>query len=66
MLQRGTIELNGTAAQNVGVNTFFNNDLYNLIITNSAGVTLGGAVDVYNSLTYGKNGAILNTGGFFT
>src|ERR1019366_6292967 len=62
----GTIELNGATAQNISANTFMNNSVYNLIITNSAGVTLSGDVDVYNSLTYGKNGSILNTGGFLT
>ncbi len=62
----GKIEFNGSAAQNITAGTFMGNAIYDLVISNSAGVTLGGGVDVYRSLTYNKNGAILNTGGYLT
>jgi len=62
----GTIEMNGSSAQSIPAGAFLNNAVSDLVITNAAGVTLGGAVDVYNSLTYGMSGAILNTGGVLT
>ena len=37
-----------------------------LIISNAAGVSLAGKVDVYNSLTYGVNNGTLNTNGNLT
>jgi hypothetical protein len=65
----GTIEFNSAVStQTIAASTFMNNAVHDLIISNSVGtgVTLGGDVDVYGSLTYGKNGAILNTGGLLT
>ena len=64
----GTVELNGLSAQIIPALTFQNNTLKNLVISNATGtgVTLNGALDIYRSVTYGKNGAILNTNGFLT
>ena len=39
----GTIEFKATAAQNIAAGTFMNNAIKDLVITNTAGVTLGGA-----------------------
>jgi hypothetical protein len=59
----GTIEMNGTSAQTIPAGAFLNNALSNLIIsnTNSGGVSLGGALDIYNSLTYSGSGKKLTT-----
>ena len=59
----GTIEMNGHLAQTIPANTFINNALNNLIIsnTNISGVTLGGALDIYNSLTFSGTGRKLTT-----
>ena len=64
----GAIEFNGTSPQTIAANTFLNNAVHDLIISNASatGVTLGGALDVYGSVTYGKNNALLNTGGYLT
>ena len=62
----GTIEFNGDASQTIAAATFLNNAIKALVITNTAGVTIGGALDVYNSLTYGASGSKLATGGFLT
>ena len=49
----GNIEMIGSAAQTIPANTFQDNAVRNLIISNtSTGVTLGGQVDVYNNLTF--------------
>ena len=59
----GTIEMNGAAAQTIPANAFQNNAINNLIVSNSSsgGVTLGGAMDVYGSLTYSGTGMKLTT-----
>ena len=59
----GTIDMNGSAAQTIPASAFQNNALNNLIIsnTNASGVTLGGALDIYNSLTYSGTGMVLTT-----
>ena len=64
----GTIEMHGTSPQIIPAGAFKNNNVKNLIISNtsSGGVTLAGNVDVYQSLTYGVSGAKLNTGGYLT
>ena len=62
----GTIEFNGTSLQTIIAGTFQGNAINDLVVTNTAGVTLGGATDVYRSLTYGISNAKLNTGGFLT
>lgn len=61
----GTLEMKGTAAQTIPASLFQNNNLLNLIIDNAestTGVTLGGALDVYRSLTFGSSGKKLTTG----
>ena len=60
----GTIVLNGTAAQTINTTTLTNDTLQNLIINNSAGVTLGGPLYVTGTLT--PSSGILNTGGYLT
>jgi hypothetical protein len=64
----GTIEMHGTSAQTIPAGAFKDNNIKNLIIsnTNSAGVTLGGILDIYQSLTYGTGGTKLNTGGYLS
>ena len=46
--------MTGSLSQDIAANTFVNNAVNNLIISNSsaAGVVLAGALDVYGSLTY--------------
>ena len=65
---KGTIEMNSTAAQTIPAHTFVNNALWNLIInnTNSGGVSLGGALDIYNSLNFTGTGKKLTTNGKLT
>lgn len=60
----GSIELNGTSAQTIPSGTFSTNTLLNLTINNTAGVTLGGSLNITGILkvTSGQ----LNTGGFLT
>jgi len=42
----GTIQMAGSAAQTIGTSTFAGNTILNLTISNSAGVTLGGPLNV--------------------
>ena len=60
--------MNGSIAQTIPANAFQNNALKNLIIsnTNAAGVTLGGALDIYGSLTYSGTGKKLTTNDMLT
>ncbi len=62
------IELSGISSQTIAANTFENNLLGNLIVSNSSiqGVTLAGALDVNRSVTFSGTGRKLNTGGFLT
>lgn len=65
----GTLEMKGSAAQNIPAALFQNNNLLNLIIDNSdaaTGVTLNGALDIYRSLTFGASGRKLNTNDYLT
>jgi hypothetical protein len=65
----GTLEMNGTAAQTIPANLFQSNTLKNLIISNTnnvTGVTLGGALDVYGSVTFSAAGLRLTTGDYLT
>ncbi len=59
----GSIEMNGTSAQSIPAGTFVSNALHDLIISNTSasGVTLGGALDIYGSLTYSGTGMKLTT-----
>ena len=47
----GTIEMNGSSAQNIPASTFTGNTVQNLIVNNSAGVTLSGALNITGVLT---------------
>jgi hypothetical protein len=52
----GTLQLKGTGSQTIPANLFQNNNLKNLIHSNThlaAGVTLLGPVNIYRSLTFG-------------
>ncbi|MEO6489860.1 MAG: hypothetical protein ABIO04_07980 [Ferruginibacter sp.] len=67
----GTVEMKGAGPQTIPANLFQANNLKNLIISNThitlgGGVTLGGTLDIYRSLTWGTGGRTLNTGGFLT
>lgn len=65
---KGTIEYTGSAAQAIAAHTFKNNALSNLIISNtsSAGVVLGGNLDIYGSLTYTGSGKTFVTNDYLT
>ena len=63
----GTIEMTATEAQVIPAGTFQSNSIKDLIISNTdnvTGVTLGGTLDVYRSLTFGAAGRKLTTGGY--
>ena len=64
----GTVEMNGTAAQTIPAGLFNSNNLKNLVIGNNtaAGVTIGGTLDIYRSLTFSATGLKLITGNFLT
>jgi hypothetical protein len=64
----GSIEMISFSNQILAANTFKNNALKDLIISNSSsgGVSLGGALDVYGSLTYTGTGMKLVTNDFLT
>lgn len=62
----GTLELNGSAAQTIPANIFVSNNVKDLRISNNAGVTMTGAVDIYNSVKFGSTNATLNTNGHLT
>lgn len=59
----GTIDMNGTVAQSIAANSFYNNAVGNLIISNTdpAGVSLAGKLDVYDSLSFSSTGTKLST-----
>ena len=60
----GTITMNGSLAQSIPASTFSTNTIQNLIINNSAGVTLGGSLNITGTLT--PTAGTLTTGGFLT
>lgn len=60
----GIVTMKGSAAQTILANTFQNNSLLDLKISNTANVTLAGALSITNSLHI-LNGS-LNTGGNLT
>ena len=68
VLRYGTLDMIGGAAQTIPASCFQTNAVNNLIIGNSSatGVSLGGAVDIYNSLTYSGAGSNLNTNDVLT
>ena len=60
----GTIEFNGTTAQTIPINTFKNNNLQNLIISNN--ITLAGAQNLSGKLSFGSSNVTLTTGNNLT
>lgn len=60
----GTIEMNGSSAQTIPASTFASNTIKDLTINNTAGVTLGGALNITNDVTI--SGGSLTTGGYLT
>ena len=60
----GTVELNGTAAQSIGAGVFDGNVINGLIVSNNAGVTLQGPLNV-RGVVLVQNGD-LSTGGHLT
>jgi hypothetical protein len=65
----GTIEMLGTTAQTIPAGAFQNNDLKNLIISNTAaspGVTLGGALNLYGKLSFTGSNRTFTTAGLLT
>ena len=65
----GTVEYYGSASQVIAANTFQSNSLKHLVISNTdnvTGVTLGGTLDVYGSVTFGAAGRKLTTGGYLS
>jgi hypothetical protein len=64
----GTILMNGTNPQTLPAGLFLQQKCLNLRIGNSsaAGVTLGGALDIYRSLEFTASGLRFNTGDFLT
>ena len=67
----GTMEMKGSAAQAIPASLFQNNNLKNLVISNTdavvnGGVTVGGRLDIYRSLTFGAGGRRIATGGYIT
>ena len=65
----GTIELLGSTAQTIPAAVFQNNDLKNLVISNTAAapsVTLAGALKLYGKLSFTKSNEGFATAGFLT
>ena len=60
----GTIEMNGISPQVIAVNTFFNNNFLNLIISNN--VTLMGQHNIIGALSFGNSKVSLFTGDSLT
>ena len=60
----GTITMNGSSAQTIPASTFSTNTIKNLIINNSAGLTLAGSLNVTGTVT--PTSGVLTTGGFLT
>ncbi|MEO8770604.1 MAG: fibronectin type III domain-containing protein [Ferruginibacter sp.] len=60
----GTVELNGNSTQTIYPNTFSNNTIMNLIISNN--VTLAGEDTLTGTLYFGANNKTFNTGDFLT
>ncbi len=65
----GTLEMKSSLAQTIPANLFQNNNLKNLIISNTnnvTGVTLAGTLDIYRSVIFVGGGRKLTTGGYLT
>ena len=61
---KGTIEMNGTLPQSIAANTFANNNLLNLIVSNK--VTLLGQQNITGALSFGSSNNSLFTGDSLT
>ena len=64
----GAIEMNGTTAQTIPANIFQANAVKDLVINNTsvAGIDIGGALDIYGSLTFSGAGKNLSTNDILT
>jgi hypothetical protein len=64
----GTIEYNGSEAQTISLNSFRNNAIHDLVINNTsaAGLSLGGSLNIYGSLTFSGTGKKFSTNDFLT
>ncbi len=60
----GTVVFNGASSQTIAANIFANNAIDNLTISNSAGVTLGGTLNLSGTLT--PISGVFTTGGYLT
>jgi len=60
----GAVTMNGALSQTIPANTFSSNSINNLTINNSAGVTLGGALNLAGTLT--PTAGTFTTGGYLT
>ncbi|MCX2449653.1 hypothetical protein OQX61_00080 [Pedobacter sp. PLR] len=63
-VSNGTVELNGATAQNLPSSVFAGNMIRNLTVNNSAGVTLGGTLNLTGILLVSSGQ--LNTGGYLS
>jgi hypothetical protein len=65
-LTNGSLEMNGTLAQNIAGSLFYKNTVKNLIVSNPAGLsvssTAGDTLKISKSLTFGNASATLSTG----
>lgn len=63
----GKVEFNGTTAQTIPADFFVSNATKDLTISNAAGVTLGGALKVTGSISFGNvNNCTFNSNGYLT
>jgi len=67
-LRYGNLEMSGGNIQLIPASSFVKDAVYNFIVNNAsaAGITLGGSVDIYNSLTYAGSGQKLSTNDYLT
>ncbi len=64
---KGHLEFNGTSPQTIAANTFFNNGLNDLTISNTAGtLTLGGALNVFGRVSFTGTGKTFVTNDYLT
>src|SRR5665213_2540818 len=67
-LRYGNLEMSGGNIQLIPASSFVKDAVYNFIVNNAsaAGITLGGSVHIYNSLTYAGSGQKLSTNDYLT
>ena len=63
-LTAGTIEMNGRNPQSIPANTFVNNNLFNLIVSNN--VRLDGLQNLTGAFSFGSSNNTFTTNGFLT